>query len=248
MWPYQTSTHDQSSSADQGKYSPTYKYDRTHHPSAFQPPTAHHVLSLPTTRHPGYSSYNSNPFAPKPSGPTQVQNPSAFYQSPHYRDEANVHPSTLDSAASRTATPQPHVQFQPSFGVAGFRAPVHELAYKPFVQPFSTPTPPPEQQGGGVSLQNRPFGYQPRPAFPGAMFHPRSRLNAAESRKRGVLLPSEKVRAKLYGVEEEEEEDEVASGLSGPSKKRKRSLTPSQKVRKRLEGLGPREAWDPDSP
>lgn len=77
-------------------------------------------------------------------------------------------------------------------------------------------------------------------------------------------LPSERVREKLdlEGIAEEEDEEEIdwVRGVSvgkkrgrdaeraGQAKKRKKELTPSQKVRRRLEGLGPREAWDPNSP
>ena len=244
MWPYRhPAAHQQPRNTtpnDQSKQPSPYPYNPAPHPSAFQPPTAHHILSLPTHTHPGFGQYStSNPFThpsspkatdPKPLLPT----PSAFFTPSCYHDHTHTHPSDNPSAV-RAATPQPHLSFRPAFGVSGFQpAAPHELAHKPFESS--------QPQSGGI--QNRPFGYQPVPAFARTLwgeesrFHPRQVMMAQEGK--GLGLPSEKVRRELEGVPEEEE------GRQG--KKRKRSLLPSERVWKRLEGLGPREAWDPDSP
>lgn len=87
---------------------------------------------------------------------------------------------------------------------------------------------------------------------------------AQVSGQKGGKLPSQRVREELAGIEEEEGDEEIDwlrgvivgkkrgresdGGIEGNGKKRRKELTPSQKVRRRLEGLGPREAWDPDSP
>ena len=119
-----------------------------------------------------------------------------------------MHPSTIDPQALRTATPQQHLSFQSAFGVSRFRAPTHELAYKPFGPPLATPSAVQSQRLG--SLQNRLFGYQLQPAFPGAVFHSSSRFNPANTceEQREEIRPSEQVRRRLEGIYEVDGEDD----------------------------------------